>query len=703
VKERISYGADGHVRVGLYFFLCCMLLINPVLAQTEQPGVKLLGKSTDRSVLLRWAPNSPAIWQYGNKYGYVIERVTLTVNGKVQKEPKKQILNSQPIKPLPESYWSEPMDNDDYVAIAAQAIFGETFELTNDYRSDIIQVVNKARELESRFSFAVFAADQSMEAARLSGLFYEDEAIAPDTKYLYRVYANIPLDIIQADTGFVYIGLQDHKPLPAIRDLEVKFGDRGAMLSWNSQLLSKIYNAFWVERSEDGKNFMKVTQRPVLNTFQGEEPTTALTFRLDSLPANDKTYYYRVIGVDAFGESGPPSEIVSGSGKPEFNYSPTIKNAVVQKEVGVVIDFVFPDESLPLISSFDLVRVDPITKNYSPVITKALKESRVITDSVPETVNYYVIRATDKYGRATYSFPYLVQLEDSIPPHQPLGFTGKIDSLGVVYLSWSKNSDNDIFGYSVFRANHPKDEFVQLPGRIVEQTIFFDTIKLDNLSKKIYYKLRAFDRRFNPSKFSQLLELKKPDKIPPAPAIFTQIRNDSLGIYIQWEESPSEDVSWYLIYRKQSNDSLWTLLKSFQRHDLSYRFVDTAANHKETYDYTLVVVDDSGLESIPSPPISLTRVSKHPHPKIMNVFNYIEDDGKSVRIGWSYNFDGVHEFLIYKSVNDGGLRLYKSVSRATKEISEKMIRPDNKIEYRIRAQFETGEFSPLSDPLIIKF
>lgn len=691
-----------HLAFRYFVFSIFFGVIVSGFSQSEKPAVKVQGQATSKSIKLRWAPNSPGVWQLANKYGYSIERIALSENGKAIAKPVKILLNKTPLKPAQESAWTYAMDQDDNVAVAAQAIFGEDFEVAQSYSSEVMKVVNKAKELESRYSFALFACDQSIKAAELSGLYFEDETIAPATKYLYRVYTHIPVEVQRVDTGYVYVGLQDYKSLPKPIDLKAVFEDHMALLSWNGILFEKIYNSFWVERSEDGKNFKRITEQPVINAFQGEKPKSHLTFKTDSLPANDVRYYYRVIGINTFGETGPPSDTVSGFGKPGFAYSSSILNHEIRPDGSVKLQWSFPAEGESLLKSFDLLKVNQKNKVYTEVRTNINKNERSIVDERPSSTNYYVLRANDKYGRKNNSFPYLVQTEDSIPPLPPVELQGKIDTLGRVFLSWKANSEEDLLGYAVYKANFSTDEYVQKPGPIFTNNSYVDTIKLNNLTEKVYYKVKAIDKRFNSSAFSAVLILEKPDKIPPVPPVFKSIRSDSVGISIAWNFSDSEDVIEHLLYRKADTEHEWSLVKTIFKSDTTSFYKDISVKHRVNYAYTILAVDDDGLESIPAEPVSATYISSSPYPKVENIFYTVDKTKKSITVSWNYTHAEVDKFFIYKSNNGLPLKLFKSVDASVRELKDLYSINDTKVEYRIVVGFKNGDRTRGSKELVIK-
>ena len=62
------------------------------------------------------------------------------------------------------------MDRDNYAGIAAEAMYGESFELNAGEGNDVLRMFDVATEQQNRYSFALFAADMSADAARASAL-----------------------------------------------------------------------------------------------------------------------------------------------------------------------------------------------------------------------------------------------------------------------------------------------------------------------------------------------------------------------------------------------------------------------------------------------------------------------------------------------------------------------------------------------------
>ncbi|MGB3463730.1 MAG: hypothetical protein WBA74_00595, partial [Cyclobacteriaceae bacterium] len=430
---------------------------------------------------------------------------------------------------------------------------------------------------------------------------------------------------------------------------------------------------------------------------------TRMMIRIDSIPSNNTKYWYRVRGIDSFGEVGPPSDTVSGSGKPLFAFNSEIISHEVNNAGQVAVSWTFPEEGSNMLKGFDLLRFDQRTKTYSVVAEDINSSARIYRDETPRATNYYVISSKDNYGRRNNSFPYLVQLEDSIAPGKPMGFKGEIAADGQVKLSWNENPENDVSGYKLYRANFANAQFIALPGEIIEGTTYVDTISLGTLTETIFYKLQALDYRYNPSELSEPLELKKPDLIPPNSPVFTAVKADSAGVLLDWEFSSSEDVVEYLLYKKSEDDARWGLIRTIPAIASESFFLDESVVHRKAYAYTMVAVDDAGIESEPAPPVSIKWRSRSPYPAIDNLYYNVSQEEREIAVSWSYNQPNVSKYKIYKSINGRPFTLVKTVTGDTTEWKDEFSINEEQVSYRIVAAFTNGDSSEFSKILKVNF
>ncbi len=663
----------------------------------EQPSVKVIGSVTKDAIMLRWGVTTPLAWKYANQYGYTIERKTIAIGQEILKEPVVKKITTTPILPKPMMEWEEFTNRDNNAAIAAQAIYGESFNVDLEQGGDdIISIINKAEALEQRFSFALFAADQNFEVAKYSGLAYIDTDVKPREKYLYRVYTAIPSERMQVKFGGVYLGLDDFHPLPDPQDFVGIFNDKSVMLSWNFALLKRQYNNYIIERSDDnGQTFKPLEDIPIANMGEREKNPSDRMFYVDSLPSNNKEYFYRVKGISPFGEVGPPSKAISGSGKKALVYNPAVTEAkLLSDNASAAITWEFPEEGMESIAYFELNRSNEVKNNYQVVVPNISKTTRNITYSKLEPINYFTITAIGVDGTKRVSFPKMVQPEDDTPPAIPIGLTGTIDSTGVVQLSWQMNTEVDFMGYRVFRANLENEEFTQITFRPIPESKIVDTVKIKTLNSQVYYKVQSFDTRYNPSGFSEVLVLKKPDVIPPTQPVFKSFKADKGVVALEWITSSSEDAAKTLLYRKEKGgETPWELIADVDLPANS--FDDTSAKPTVTYLYTIITMDESGLESEPISPLTITLPDNKPKPEIEKFTALVNREEKKIDLSWKYKAEGVVEFSLYKAEEDDKPTLYKVFKAGIGEYTDKNLRINSKYTYLLQAVFGSGAKSPI--------
>jgi len=672
----------------LFYALCLSIILN---AQQPNTSIKLIVRPLPDSILLRWAPDNFEGWNAGNKYGYKIVRFTLMRNGQMLKQSNdsnvsnpSDVLNPIFIKPWPLNQWEKLADIDDYAGVAAQAIYGKTFDLTANKSTYSYDVINKVKEQDSRYTFALFAADQSPATARASGLWFTDRNVKKGEKYLYRVILAAPDNIIKADTGFAFTGVDEYLPLPKPINLGAEFGDKSVLLHWDRKTLSYLYNSYSIERSEDGVNFVKVKKQPIIYANSGDFVESDEMMYIDSLTANDKPYTYRVKGYTAFGETSPPSEVAKGKGTIEIKSIPDI---IDHKEINgqIELKWKFPEAENTSIAGFKVLRAEDYNAFYDTISPMLSPEVRGFLDPKPLPTNYYKVLVQGKSGTKKKSLEKLIQLSDSIPPAPPTGLRATADTSGKLILSWIANTEKDMEGYRIYRANSKDDEFSQITVEPVKNTFYVDHINVKTLTKKIYYQLMAIDKRLNHSGFSEALEVERPDVVPPAPPAISKIKSTPQGVLIQWENSTSEDVAKHLIYRKAKGQDTAQLIKEFAITDTTKTYTDSAGIANAIYYYTLVAQDRSGLKSVPTAEMAGQKMASLQANELGELRFKRDRKAMTITLEWKQPACQVKRYTIYRKAGENGvLSAYATIPGDKTEFTDKRVKTDTKYSYAIK-------------------
>ena len=426
-------------------------------ANPFKAGIFVKARAINGKIYLRWAVNQPAAWKLANKYGYMVERYTVVINGKLNQQKDRVLLTPTPITPHPEIEWGHIIQQSNDAAIVAQGLFGDSFVVSAG--TGLANMVSKSSELQQRFTFSLLAADRNFEAAKLAGWGYVDNTVNKDEKYLYRIYTNVPTDKAKIDTGGTFIGTKDDKPLPKPKDLYATFGDKLVMLSWNYRLLKDYYTSYFIERADRGGTFKRLLNLPVANLNSKGNSTPSKMFYTDTIPLNNRSYAYRVRGITCFGEVSPPSDVVNGEGAELLAYVPSITKSDFLNDSTVTITWEIADQGKRLIDHYELNwSANAKTGTYKTVNKNIPPTLREVSYNKLLAANYFTITAVGMQGSKRTSFPYLVQAADTVPPASPTGLTATIDSSGHVLLKWKANTEPDLFGYTILRSNLKNEE-----------------------------------------------------------------------------------------------------------------------------------------------------------------------------------------------------------------------------------------------------
>ena len=345
-------------------------------------------------------------------------------------------------------------------------------------------------------------------------------------------------------------------------------------LKWNAVSGAAKYEVYRA-RSKDG-------------TYTKYSTTTGTAYTNSSYLTSGATYYYKVRALDANGNAGPYSAVVSVTcrlkltapsvtGGNDAQGRPTLKwNAVS----GAAKYEVYRARSM----NGDYVK-------YSTVTGTSYTNTSYLANG---TTYYYKVRALGSDGSyGPYSTP--VSVTYKAPFGAPL-VTGRKDSQGRPALKWDKVTD--AAKYEVYRARSKDGTYSLMSTQ--SATGYTNTSYLAN-GTTYYYKVRALKANGTASAYSSVVTITYGTVPTPAAPTMRSAKADSAGITVSWDTAANAVT--YNVYRTADAGSSWTQVASSVKGS-SYK--DTTVKKGVKYGYKVRGVAADGKTLGPMSPTGVT-------------------------------------------------------------------------------------------------
>jgi hypothetical protein len=507
--------------------------------------------------------------------------------------------------------------------------------------------------------------------------------------YVYKI------EIDKLAPNYVFVDASEITSYSSIPEFELSLDRRRTvMVEWNSNAVEKEALGFLVEHSMDkqieGTYLSDLPYIPFKSQFEKEDKKANV---IDN-PEPGHWHYYRVHGLDPFGYPSLTSEW-------KRIYVPLLVNAHVQIDTIIAND---TERKIQVSASSyaGKLRIDnwALLRSESKDSGYEIVETQLFSDSIQHFSTYgkssgdhfyYKIQAINQDDTVT-SLPYYFFTLDQVPPTPPTELQGKIDSSGVVQLSWIASIDDDIRGYKVYRGNQKREEFVEQTTRLSTNLSYTDTLALDNLTSEVYYFVKSIDLNFNVSSESDTLLLLKPDTIPPMSAALKSVGMvDDEVMLITWANSDSEDLAHSFLIRNEVDTVM------LAKDQVAY--ADSALIPGNYYSYQILCEDKSGNQSR-SQTIQQYYETGFRYP--LEAFKAeVNREENLVSLSWNAPDDEVYSYQLFRAKNDGKLGLIETIDPSKKNYIDKRLSIGNKYTYSIKYVNQDGIHSIPSTTEII--
>lgn len=668
-------------------------------SQEEQSGLYIKGKATDKGIELRWAPTDAVTWETTRKTGYYLLRIEHKESGVLD----STWLFSEPFKPKSLEELKETVDQQNkYIALAAQAMYGEDFYLSDREPRGELEAISMAQDMfQMRFYFALQAADFSKEAADVLTLRWLDKNVTKGGEYTYIILNDTVSKQPEIRGGITHVVNKVPTNEIAPQGLTAIPKDHRIELQWMRAQVGD-FTVFYVERSDDGgKTYQRLHEDPFFTSFneedfdddderiQGIADILSISHvYIDSIPENGKDYYYRISGIDAFADVSPPSEPVKVRGI-DLTPPPPVQIEKIENvfENHMLIEWENPKEMEPDMGGFRVKRGHDVQGPFYFLNKDILpKKTTRFLDTTAHGMhpNYYMLVTEDVNGNYSYSVPRMGIMIDTVPPEAPVGLVGIIDTTGLVYLKWPHNKEADLKGYKVYKSYNLKGAFPQVTSYTVTENGYIDTIDVHSLDRRIYYKIVAVDKSGNHSVYSEAFALNKPILNAPTTPVIKNLYTNNFKIYLEVIGSRSEGVKEHRIYRRTDNQS-WDSIATvpLDKNNLNFQFVDSKVKSRVPYTYAVEAIDLTGLKSEKSKPYSLKIYEQKPLIDVKDFKAEYNKKDNSVKLTWDYPKNNNIYFMIYKAKDKGRFRAHDSVDNINEFLDENVGKGE--IKYTIKS------------------
>lgn len=655
-----------------------------------------------QGVELRFFPSKKVILETGFREGLIIERTLAGTDNFVE---------IARLKPFTDAQWDEAMavlpgDSEtlDLLDLAREFLRaaltpkGGNF----DFEQGIGALKQQKADEDMEYAIFVLSAVRDAKVAEALGFSFFDKSVLPGNTYSYQVkpvgtppvYSFVPEPFtIETKTGATQYR----------NDVFVYEGDTELNFAWKE---SDYLSGYLVERKGPNENdFSPLNTVPIYNlTGGGNDDDKRGSYRDENL-TNYQVYTYRFYGSNLFGEKIMFSEIKAMPRDRTPPEQPFLEKPAHVSPNQVILKWQMNPEPAPDLLGFVVGRSNATDGDFEVLNNNLLpKETRSFSDStfVLGGLNYYVVQAVDTALNISSSFPVAVTLIDTIPPAQPVFISGKIDSAGVVTLEVARNSERDLMGYRLFKANDPTHEFSMIYEHFIEsdtlnhtiQLVFTDTVTLNSLTPYIYYRIKALDFNFNQSDFSEMMIIERPDTIPPTTPVFIRLVSSKTNVELYFALSESSDLASHELYRKTSLEQPWNLHATLEPEQTVY--IDSDVEQGTTYYYSLRAVDKSGLYSEYAHPL-YGKAYDDGVRKAVDAFTLTIVDNAAV-LNWRYaGFTEGTYFVIYKTDNQGRFRQH---ARTTQFTFSDQLKASISVRYAVKVFTPDGGQSPLSNEVV---
>jgi fibronectin type 3 domain-containing protein len=191
------------------------------------------------------------------------------------------------------------------------------------------------------------------------------------------------------------------------------------------------------------------------------------------------------------------------------------------------------------------------------------------------------------------------------------------------------------------------------------------------------------DERYTQSDKSPVIEVKRPEMIPPTPPFIREVRVEDVRNIVVWVSGSESTLAGYDLYRQSNSNiergfELIALVSGAENNE----YIDSDVENNQIYVYRVMSRSEGGLLSEPSPDYRVTAINRSVTTAAAPTLNTIPR-GNRIRLNWNVPVADAVNIQLYKKTGAGNFGLMREGLPATGEIEDTEVIPGVRHEYML--------------------
>lgn len=613
-----------HQNIKRYFLFLLLLLSTSTALWSQLADLKFQAEHLGGTMILKWAPVRPTLWDSLNTIGYTLERTELDAGSNPIPSTKTIVANK--IMPKDSIWFAQ--NGDDYFGTMGMLLYDSTFQWEDN------EVLNSTK---MRYDYLVHEAQLAWQPPAFAlGLAIEDTTMVDGKFYQYRIYAEQYGQIIVSEELFmdaesgIFVGT---RPIPEDA-FQYNFPNGKSLLDMSGKLTEDEVDQVFMDAKPMGDsvilrwapNHAQFWEESMRNGFQitryeGEDLDSNTVKRFDPVFAKKEAELGAWISQDSMALVA--AQVMYGGVAGAAAASIYDQSALYNNRFGMAL---YAAERSALAADILGFRF----------VDRAVEPDKKYTYFIEVIDNYSVMQGD-----------YLELVNTPIPEPTPVGFIAEAKDKKIT-LIWNK-PDNDL-NFSTYQVEKSSDggqtwaKMNQRPVLIMEDESspitdyrYVDTAVTNY--QTYHYRLRGFTTFAVLGEPATTTAMPRDLTPPPAPWIRQgALSEDETQIDLVWElegEQPNDLAGYYVLLNDELEglgDTISDFLPPFMT-EFTYTLPDSVLFNGHYF--SVAAVDTAGNEVISFPQFIMVP-DKYPPLPPENIYGHIDSAG-NVTIVWDHS------------------------------------------------------------------